>query len=277
MKYLILIIFSLTLYGCKDIRKEYHSNGKIKSIVEYKNDLPNGVYENYDVNGNLIEKGMSLNGEKHGICYWYYENGNVEIKARYEKGVENGTITYYFKSGALRDSTRFVNGLQEGLLYTYYEDGNIDRIQEYENDTLNGIFKYFYHNGNLAMDAKIKKGTTTYYIEYDSLGNVTDEFSDCSDIDFSDTKNYKPTVVIPNKNYLTIDSLETVKISIKNVPSSCLIVSISNGTIVKTEYPDKYQVKVQDAPDNKVDLSFRIRSNFESISVGKYELEVRTK
>ena len=277
MKYLILITFSLTLYGCKDIRKEYHSNGNIKSIVEYRNDLPNGMYENYDVNGNLIEKGVTLNGEKNGTCYWYYENGNVEIKARYEKGVENGPITHYFKSGALQDSTHFVNGLQHGLLFTYYEDGNIDRIQEYENDTLNGIFKYFYPNGNLAMDAKIKKGTTTYYIKYDSLGNVTDEFSNCLNVDSWDTESYRPKVIIPQRDYLILDSIETIRISVDNVPTPCFTVSISNGTIQKTGYPDKYQVRVQEAPDNKIDLSFRIISNSESIALGTYELEVRTK
>lgn len=274
MRIYILFFLSTFLLGCQDVHEEYYPNGTIKSVSELENNVRNGKYEEFDMEGNIISKGVYKDGKKHGIFFKYYKNGNVKYRLRYENGEKDGIITQYFKNGVIQDSGHFVNDKQHGTLFTYFKDGSIDRIQEWNNDTLNGEFESYYQNGQIMMNAEYKMGTVTYYVEYDSLGNVIDEYSDCSNIDLSNAQGYKPKVIIPNKDYLTIDSLETVSISIDNVPSTCFTVNVSNASIKKTGY-NEYKVKAQNSPDKKVEFVFSIISNSQRYSLGMIEIDTK--
>ena len=48
------------------IRKSYYPSQKIKSLVEYKNGLENGLYKLFKPNGKVRKKGEYINGEKSG-------------------------------------------------------------------------------------------------------------------------------------------------------------------------------------------------------------------
>jgi antitoxin component YwqK of YwqJK toxin-antitoxin module len=275
MRKVIIIILTLVLFGCADIRKEYYSNGQIKSEIEYKDDISNGSYIFYGKNGNVEQKGRYLNGEKEGLCIWYYKNGNIDTKANYENGIENGIITHFFETGELQDSGIFINGIQEGIIYTYFKNGKIDREQEYKNGHQNGYFKSYYKNDMLKMYAEIRNDTTTYYIEYDSLGNAIDEYSDCSNCNSNDYELYKLSIVISGKDYLVIDSTEVIKLKVDNVPNICLGLSVSNGTLFKSKYVDEYKVRVKKSKNNKVRFAVSMLCDTSRIYLGMIEKEIR--
>jgi len=269
MRPFITLFLISTLFSCTDIHKEYYSNGVIKSEIEYIEKIPNGVYKKYDRKGNLIEKGNFLNGKMNGICIWYYDNGFIDTKAEYLNGVENGTITKYNKAGILQDSGRMINGKQEGLTYRFFPNGKLNIIQEYHNDTSNGIFKEYYLNESLLMYAKITKGITNYYVKYDSLGNFIKENSDCSECDSNNILQYKPKILIFNKDYLTFDK----------IPNSCLRLSVTKGYVSTTDKPGVYNVKIykQKHSINKVIFAVTIQCDTTYYCLGLIEKEVRLK
>ncbi|MBE7442567.1 MAG: toxin-antitoxin system YwqK family antitoxin [Flavobacteriales bacterium] len=153
-KYLIVVIASLFL-SCKDVRKEYFPNGVLRSEIEYKDGIPNGMYRIYYSNGIIQEEVLQVNGKFEGEGNSYYENGQLKAKVQ------------------------FKNGLQEGLLIEYYEDGKIKSKQNFKKSKLEGEYQSYWKNGKVSMEALMKNDTALYYIEYDSLGNWKGEDREC--------------------------------------------------------------------------------------------------
>lgn len=177
MKKWIMFLVAIILFGCSDIRKEYHDNGQILSEIEYKNDISNGPFKYYDENGNVSLSGNYLNGEFHGVGISYYKNGNIDTKKPWKNGIEHGIVTHYFETGELKDSVFYIDGLVDGVAYSYYIDGNLQKVCAYQSGILNGYYKSYYLNGSLKMQATYINDDLAGFIAYDSLGNPLDEFS----------------------------------------------------------------------------------------------------
>jgi antitoxin component YwqK of YwqJK toxin-antitoxin module len=59
------------------VKKEFHTNGKLRSTTECVNDL------------------------NHGIEKVYYENGNLKMEMMWFEGYPHGSITLYNEQGAI--------------------------------------------------------------------------------------------------------------------------------------------------------------------------------
>ena len=90
-------------------QKTYYENGKLKSIVYYKNDRIDGIVE-YDKSGKLLHKSIFENGTGDWKLYW--SNGKVSEEGRY------------------------VSGRKDGVWKKYREDGSLDTILKYDNGRL---------------------------------------------------------------------------------------------------------------------------------------------
>ena len=90
-------------------QKTYYENGKLKSIVYYKNDRIDGIVE-YDKNGKLLHKSIFENGTGDWKLYW--SNGKVSEEGRY------------------------VSWKRDGVWKKYREDGSLDTILKYDNGRL---------------------------------------------------------------------------------------------------------------------------------------------
>jgi len=90
-------------------QKTYYENGKLKSIVYYKNDRVDGIVE-YDKNGKLLHKSIFENGSGDWKLYW--SNGKVSEEGKY------------------------VSGRKDGVWKKYREDGSLDTILKYDNGRL---------------------------------------------------------------------------------------------------------------------------------------------
>ena len=90
-------------------QKTYYENGKLKSIVYYKNDRVDGIVE-YDKKGKLLHKSIFENGSGDWKLYW--SNGKVSEEGKY------------------------VSGRKDGVWKKYREDGSLDTILKYDNGRL---------------------------------------------------------------------------------------------------------------------------------------------
>ena len=90
-------------------QKTYYENGKLKSIVYYKNDRIDGIVE-YDKSGKLLHKSIFENGTGDWKLYW--SNGKVSEEGRY------------------------VSWKRDGVWKKYREDGSLDTILKYDNGRL---------------------------------------------------------------------------------------------------------------------------------------------
>ena len=90
-------------------QKTYYENGKLKSIVYYKNDRIDGIVE-YDKSGKLLHESIFENGTGDWKLYW--SNGKVSEEGRY------------------------VSWKRDGVWKKYREDGSLDTILKYDNGRL---------------------------------------------------------------------------------------------------------------------------------------------
>src|ERR1043166_9786747 len=100
---LIILACYLLLNGCgdksdKNIKINYYSDGKIKSIMSYRNRI--------------------LNGE----CIWFYSNGFVERKVIYVDGEMNGRSYYFYASGNLKSDRFWKNNKSVGFGAEYWDN-----------------------------------------------------------------------------------------------------------------------------------------------------------
>jgi len=154
------------LFSCKDIRKEYYPDGTLAMELEFKNDVRNGK---------LII---------------YYPNGNIQQEGSYTNDKEDGLFKEYYETGELEREGFFKDGKQHGMLKGYYKNGTLQTIQFYKNGVSDSTYSSYYDNGQLKMEAFAEKGSTLWYIEYDSLGNWTDESR------IIDIKHHKDTIML---------------------------------------------------------------------------------
>lgn len=256
-----LVIFFT--FSCKEVKKDYYTNGKTKVEVEIKNNVKNGKAKWYYPNGNLkmeteyLEdkehgifrvyyetgelktEGCFNNGKKEGELKGYYKDGNVNILQYFKNGKENGLFKDYYETGELEKEVYFKNGKQDGMLKVYYKKGTLKTTQMYKNGFPMGKNLFYYENNQLKMESYVEKNTTFYYIEYDSLGNWLDEYR-YVDVNHED-------IVLKNKKFAinfevkgpNIDLKDSVLCSvsiIKLIDNNIKVIDNQSGIIQKNNF-----------------------------------------
>ncbi len=276
MKYGIIIIVTLTLLRCNDISEEYYLNEPVKPVIEYDDkNTPNGLFINFNIDSILVKEEYYLNGRKPGVYKLYDENEILETKANCYNGVANNIVTDYHEKGKPKNSAWYIEGFQNGVIRILFKDEKLDRKKVYEKGIHNGSFKSYFRNGKLSISAKIQNDTKTYNIVYDSLGNVIEENSSNCLCDLTNLEQYKPKIIISNKDYLIIDSVEIIKLRVKNISNSCLSLSVSNAVLYKSKFDDEYKVIVNKTNNNKVRFHVSMLCDTIRISLGTIDKEIR--
>ncbi|HCT31381.1 MAG TPA: hypothetical protein DIW31_11790 [Bacteroidales bacterium] len=71
----------------------------------YNGYLLNGNYKRVNLNGNLLEQGVFVNGLKDGIWKYWYPNGNLKRVENWRKGINRDSLEYG-KDGSLVNSNK---------------------------------------------------------------------------------------------------------------------------------------------------------------------------
>ncbi len=84
-----LFLFSGSVFGEEEVKREYWDNGKLKSEKPH-NGLATWWYET----GEKEQESHLKNGEKDGLTTTWYETGEKESESHYKNGKEEGLATW---------------------------------------------------------------------------------------------------------------------------------------------------------------------------------------
>lgn len=175
---ILLFFSSILLVCCKDIKKEYYTDGSLKGECEFKDGVANGLCKMFYEDGKIESEIYYIDGIQHGKATWYYPNGNIDTETNFINGKKEGISKEYYESGELKAEGNYKNDLPDGITKHYYKSGILEAINNYEEGQTKGEYKSYHPNGQLSMVAYQEKDTTIFYVEYDSLGNWVEESRD---------------------------------------------------------------------------------------------------
>ena len=182
-------------HGMRDgFYKEYDEKGNLKKITKFVNDVeqvvesdmkPLIVQHEYYPNGKVKREASFRDGKREGVWREFDEQGNVLNSQTYQKGVlvgqgivdtdgkRRGLFKEFYPDNSLRAEGVFVDGLRSGEWKFYYHNGQIQEIGSYQEGQPDGIWTWYYDNGQKQIEEQFFKGTPNgSYKEYDSRGNI---------------------------------------------------------------------------------------------------------
>jgi antitoxin component YwqK of YwqJK toxin-antitoxin module len=175
--------------------KAYHyfSNGQLKKIIPFSNDVKNGLAFSFDLDSNIVaitryrNNQMILheeinrydeNQKKTGVWKSFYPGGNIKEEIQYLNGKLNGVYKIYHNNGHLINVLNYENGeivkksddfsTEIDLREKFDEDGNLIFQGSYLDQKPIGVHRTFDPEGNV-IEAK----TYNIYHQLVSQGIVT--------------------------------------------------------------------------------------------------------
>ena len=118
-----LFLFSGSVYGQEEVKKEYWGNGKLQSETHYKNGKKEGLMTTWYETGEKKYETHYKNRKREGLATWWYRNGNKETERHFKNGIENGVRKEWDEDGTLTGEGYYIDGVKEKtILHTilYY-------------------------------------------------------------------------------------------------------------------------------------------------------------
>lgn len=127
MKKILIFCLLIIVVSCKQVRKEYYPNGKVKSEGQFKEGRWNGYFKEY------------------------YKNGNIKVSSFFNDGKQTGLTKVYYENGELDRVLTYEDDLLQGKSIFYYQDGGV-KMESISNDDETVFFKRFDQQGNLLKE-----------------------------------------------------------------------------------------------------------------------------
>ena len=124
----------------------YFFNGNIEVQAYYKDDMQQGVYQEYDLQGNPIIECYYVDGKKTGAYTTYHEKGMVKEKGAFQDDLFDGKWEYFDARGLPVGEGEFDRGT--GCLTAYDQNGRRSRITHYKDNMKDGEDIFFTPNGD---------------------------------------------------------------------------------------------------------------------------------
>lgn len=187
------LIAATTYYIVPTCGDTYHSNGKLSSRIQCKDDVFHGLTTYWNENGVKISETNYINGKAEGKAYNWSEKGVKTSETTYKNGKEHGkkidwdktgrklyeyTYAYgrYFKQKKYNDR----GGLKSIEHYTYTSSGeqvlhgicinyneHAKEINRYKNGKMNGISQWFKY-GKLEREQLYRNNYLQYQKTWDT-------------------------------------------------------------------------------------------------------------
>ena len=93
-----------------EVRYKFPS-GKLKSIVNYKDNKKVGTSHSYYETGEKQYEIPYVNGKKHGVVKWFYKSGKLYRATSYKKGLKQGAQKKYWESGKIKSQMDYVDNM----------------------------------------------------------------------------------------------------------------------------------------------------------------------
>ena len=196
-------------HGLRDgFYKEYDEKGNLKKIIKYVNDVeqvlepdmkPLIVQHEYYPNGKVKREASFRDGKREGVWREFDEEGNVINSQTYKKGglisegvvgtdgKRRGEYKEFYADSTLRAEGLFIDGLRSGEWKFYYHNGQLQEVGTYKEGGPDGVWIWYHDNGQKQIEEQFYKGLHNGpYKEYDAKGNLI-----VSGTYFDDMKNGK--------------------------------------------------------------------------------------
>lgn len=174
--------------------KEYDAKGNLKKITKYVNDVeqvlepdmkPLIVQHEYYPNGKVKREASFRDGKREGVWRDFDEEGNVINSQTYHKGglVSEGVVgtdgkrrgeyKEFFADSTLRAEGLFIDGLRSGEWRYYYQNGKLQEVGSYKEGEPDGLWTWYHDNGQKQIEEEFYRGMHNGpYKEYDAKGNL---------------------------------------------------------------------------------------------------------
>ena len=147
---------------------EYYRNGKLRSEMNYSENVPSGRFWLYNEYGSLAMEGILKGGQRDGRFTEWHPDGRVKIECGYKNGVLDGAWTEYYDA----------DGSPKKIESHYRDGAPTGRYAVYKIDGLVKEEKVFGHVPAQAGDAQGDEAKTPPH--------------DCSDTPISENSQTKP-------------------------------------------------------------------------------------
>lgn len=194
--FLLSLAILFLAVSCRHTVKEYYPNGEIRSVIECKGKVQDGLAVYYDASGVKTLEVTMVNGKKEGRLRTFFFNGNLETEEFYHNDLLNGVQTIYNLDGLKLTEIEFKDGVMNGSYKEWHERDILKCVGQYADGLWDGHWEYYDFRGFLIAEGNYDKGNgdqlnytdtgvlykKTHYengakngeeFYYDSQGNVT--------------------------------------------------------------------------------------------------------
>jgi TonB family protein len=107
-----LIVFPILIFPQQGLIKSYYDNGKLKSEINYANNIREGDAKFYYDNGVIEEERNYVNGKVDGLVKRYNKDGKLKEVFNIEDGKRDGPTSLYDSAGVYLSDLNFKNGIK---------------------------------------------------------------------------------------------------------------------------------------------------------------------
>ncbi len=153
---IVTIIFS----SCSSVTIEDHDDdGHLTASYKIKNDIKNGSYIGYHMDGSIFEESTYVQGQVHGLRVLYYEGDKkIQTIETYDHGIMAGLFEEYHRNGQVAFTGIYVDNAMDGIWKKYDETGLLIEEVTFKDNEENGSFKEYHTNGQLAAEGGYLNG-----------------------------------------------------------------------------------------------------------------------
>lgn len=156
-----------------DVFKKYFNQEMPAYVINFINDVPDGIFQENYPSGAIKTLGIFENGVLTKEFKEFYENGELEYAGRLERGKKEGEWHEYYENGQVKSSISYVEGLAEGEAVYYDSDGRIESKLSFSNGKKEGVYQSFFQDGELKEKGTFQDDVPTgEWVSFDPDKNI---------------------------------------------------------------------------------------------------------
>lgn len=136
---------------------EWDDHGMIKRNLKYKNELLEGVAEEFHPQGNIAVRANFSAGVFDGTYEAYTLEGSPLCKCSYKLGKRTGPFLTWFKDGNPQLKAFYIDGQPDGEHIEWHPNGKQMRVTHFSQGKREGISREWNSSGELISEASYKK------------------------------------------------------------------------------------------------------------------------
>jgi len=161
--YIILLILSALPCKAQVTRYTYHDDeeNQLKEVYQVRdsgNNILDGKYISYYLNGNIESQGQFEDNETVGSWDFYYETGKLKMTGTLKPNSNDGYWEYFYENGNKSMEGEISNQKRRGEWKIYYESGELKEQGTFRENKREGLWETYYEDGSLKGEINYTYG-----------------------------------------------------------------------------------------------------------------------